>query len=116
MPKFFATALFPETAKLKMSSMGYTIECYVRHKSQSMGLSLTTTSSAISEMLLYVSCWMYSRYSNHRGTEAPPAGHSLDSTSTSILTSTHGSCISSLSASYLGQKLQKTSTNSYTCL
>src|SRR6266436_7625775 len=52
MLKFFTTTLFPETAKLKMSSMGYTIECYVRHKSQSMGLGLTTISSAISKMLL----------------------------------------------------------------
>src|SRR5260221_3035216 len=52
MPKFFTTALFPETAKLKMSSMGYTIECYVRHKSQLMGPGLTTISSVISEMSL----------------------------------------------------------------
>src|SRR5260221_7756776 len=29
MLKFFTTALFPETAKLKMSSMGYTIKCYI---------------------------------------------------------------------------------------
>src|SRR5260221_12700535 len=42
----------PRDSKLKMSLMGYTIECYVRHKSQSMGLGLTTISSAISKMLL----------------------------------------------------------------
>src|SRR5258707_127334 len=116
MPKFFTTALFPETVKLKTSLMGYTIEHYVRHKSRSMGLSLTTTSSAISEMSLYVSCWMDSRYSKHRGMEVPPAGHSLHSTSTSLLTSACSLCISSLSASYLGQKPQKTSTCSYTHL
>src|SRR5260221_8616046 len=34
---------------------------------------------------------MDSRYSKHRGTEAPPAGHSSHSTSTSLLTSTCGS-------------------------
>src|SRR5258708_24638032 len=52
-----------------------------------------------------------SRYSKHRGMEALPAGHSLPSTSTSLLKSTCSSCISSLSASYLGQKPQKTSTH-----
>src|SRR5258705_6260761 len=81
-----------------------------------MGLGLTTISSAISEMSLWVSCWMDSRYSKHRGMEALPAGHSLPSTSTSLLKSTHGFCISSLSASYLSQQAHKTCTHSYSHL
>src|SRR5260221_10891268 len=40
---------------------------------------------------------MNSRYSKHRGTEVPPAGHSSHSTSTSLLTSTCSSHIIPLS-------------------